>query len=160
MANDQSARVRVFALHTLTACLEMVKDVPRSDANVFPEYVLPLIAPLASDASVVVRVAYAQNICKRNIQNYFFLCYFNYIKKKNSATLAETAVRFLEQTQLKSPMEMPGYRYESELSALHEMLQQTVSSLLTDAHPIVKQTLMESGITKLCVFFGRQKGNK
>lgn len=72
--------------------------------------------------------------------------------------MAETAVRFLEQTQLKSPTEMPGYRYESELSALHEMLQQTVSSLLTDPHPIVKQTLMESGITKLCVFFGRQKG--
>lgn len=53
---------------------------------------------------------------------------------------------------------MPAYRYESELSALHEMLQQTVLNLLTDPQPIVKQTLMESGITKLCVFFGRQKG--
>lgn len=45
-----------------------------------------------------------------------------------------------------------------ELSALHEMLHQTVSHLLTDSQPIVKQTLMECGITKLCVFFGRQKG--
>lgn len=44
------------------------------------------------------------------------------------------------------------------MCALHEMLQQTVSYLLTDSHAIVKQTLIESGITKLCQFFGRQKG--
>lgn len=70
LANDNAARVRVCALHTLNACLSMVKEVPRSDANVFPEYVLPLIAGLATDSSVVVRVAYAQNICefKSNFQ--------------------------------------------------------------------------------------------
>lgn len=53
---------------------------------------------------------------------------------------------------------MPANRYEFELSALHEMLTLTVSNLLTDSQAIVKQTLIESGITKLCVFFGRQKG--
>lgn len=74
------------------------------------------------------------------------------------ATLAETAVYFLDQTQLNTSSELPAIRYETELSALHEMLHQTVSHLLTDAQPIVKQTLMECGITKLCVFFGRQKG--
>lgn len=45
------------------------------------------------------------------------------------------------------------------MCALHEMLQQTFSYLLTDSHAIVKQTLIESGITKLCQFFGRQKAN-
>jgi phosphoinositide-3-kinase, regulatory subunit 4 len=39
------------------------------------------------------------------------------------------------------------------------MLSGTVMSLLTDQMAVVKQTLMESGITKLCVFFGSQKGN-
>lgn len=134
---DPSARVRVCALDTLTACLCMVRDLPRNDANIFPEYVLPSIAPLATDGAVVVRIAYARNV----------------------ATLAETAVRFLDQTQLNSPPELPGMRYESELSALHDMLHQAVSNLLTDTQPIVKQTLMECGITKLCVFFGRQKAN-
>lgn len=76
-----------------------------------------------------------------------------------AATLAETAVRFLEQTQLNSPGDIPTVRYETELSALHEMLHNTVSHLLTDSQPIVKQTVMECGITKLCVFFGRQKGS-
>lgn len=58
------ARVRVNSLNTLTACLRMVNELPRSDANVFPEYVLPSIASMANDQAVVVRVAYAKNIGK------------------------------------------------------------------------------------------------
>lgn len=61
-ANDPAARVRVCALDTLTSCLCLVKDLPRNDANIFPEYVLPSIAPLATDSSVVVRIAYARNV--------------------------------------------------------------------------------------------------
>jgi phosphoinositide-3-kinase regulatory subunit 4 len=136
-AHDASPNVRVSALDCLTESLCLVKDLPRSDANVFPEYVLPSIAPLATDSSVIVRIAYARNI----------------------ATLAETAVNFLEQSQLNCTPEMPMPSYENELNTLHEMLHQTVMNMLTDSQSIVKQTLMESGITKLCVFFGRQKAN-
>lgn len=39
------------------------------------------------------------------------------------------------------------------------MIQQTVSSLLADPENIVKITLTEYGITRLCVFFGKQKAN-
>lgn len=78
---------------------------------------------------------------------------------KWTADIAETALYFLDQTQLNSAQEHPTVRYETELSALHEMLHQTVSHLLTDSQPIVKQTVIECGITKLCVFFGRQKAN-
>lgn len=64
LCNDPAARVRVSALDTLTMCLRLVKDPPRNDANIFPEYVLPSIAPLAIDSSVVVRIAYARNVGK------------------------------------------------------------------------------------------------
>lgn len=47
-------------------CIRLVKDLPRNDANIFPEYVLPSIAPLAMDNSVVVRIAYARNVGKLN----------------------------------------------------------------------------------------------
>uniref|UniRef100_A0A8D8G8I8 non-specific serine/threonine protein kinase n=1 Tax=Culex pipiens TaxID=7175 RepID=A0A8D8G8I8_CULPI len=138
LAQDASPRVRVCALDTLTHCLGLVRNLPRSDANIFPDYILPAIAPLATDSSIMVRVAYAKNI----------------------ATLAETAVGFLEQSQFSCSSENhPPPHYESELGALHETLHQSVLSLLTDGQPIVKQMLMESGITKLCVFFGRQKAN-
>ncbi|XP_050074643.1 phosphoinositide 3-kinase regulatory subunit 4 [Anopheles maculipalpis] len=138
LAQDAAPRVRVCSLNTLTRCLRMVRKLPRSDANVFPEYILPSIAPLATDSSTFVRMTYARNI----------------------AALADTAVSFLEQSQQSCTSEnMPPPHYETELSALHEMLHQTVLSLLTDAQSAVKQTLMTSGITQLCVFFGRQKAN-
>lgn len=49
--------------------------------------------------------------------------------------------------------------YDMELQALHEMIQQKVVTLLSDPVNIVKRTLLETGITRLCVFFGRQKAS-
>lgn len=79
--------------------------------------------------------------------------------------MAEISVRYLEQTQTEifdkscsKQRDVPRVNYEIELQTLHEMVQQTVSALLTDPQPLVKQTLLDSGITKLCVFFGKQKG--
>lgn len=138
LAQKSNAKVQVQAIETLTACLSMVKDIPRSDANVFPEYILPYITDLTSEPSaVIVRVAFARNI----------------------AALAKSAVYFLEETQRNAPSEMPTPRYEAELNALHDIVRQAVLSLLTDSQPIVKQTLMESGICDLCAFFGKEKAN-
>ena len=38
-------------------------------------------------------------------------------------------------------------------------VQQSVSMLLTDSQNLVKQTLMQNGMNKLCVFFGKHKAN-
>ncbi|KAI4461743.1 phosphoinositide 3-kinase regulatory subunit 4 [Holotrichia oblita] len=143
LAKDPNSRIKVAAINTITMCLSFVKKVPRSDANIFPEYILPGLAYLASDSSACVRAAYAKNI----------------------ATLAEIALRYLEQTQTdwydksSNKANTPRINYETELQVLHEMVKQTVSLLLSDQQSLVKQTLMESGITKLCVFFGKQKAN-
>ncbi|XP_048366816.1 phosphoinositide 3-kinase regulatory subunit 4 [Sphaerodactylus townsendi] len=149
-SNDSVPRVRAEAVRTLTKVLALVKEVPRNDINIYPEYILPGIAHLAQDEATIVRLAYAENI----------------------ALLAETALRFLELVQLKNlnmenepnSEEMddtshPSENYDTELQALHEMVQQKVVTLLSDPENIVKQTLMENGITRLCVFFGRQKAN-
>uniref|UniRef100_A0A673I8V2 non-specific serine/threonine protein kinase n=1 Tax=Sinocyclocheilus rhinocerous TaxID=307959 RepID=A0A673I8V2_9TELE len=148
--NDTMPRVRAEAVRTLTKVLALVKEVPRNDVNIYPEYILPGIAHLAQDEATIVRLAYAENI----------------------AHLAETALRFLELVQennLSSEQDLngedteetlhPNENYDSELQALHEMVQQKVVTLLSDPENIVKQTLMENGITRLCVFFGRQKAN-
>ncbi|XP_023694775.1 phosphoinositide 3-kinase regulatory subunit 4 isoform X2 [Paramormyrops kingsleyae] len=148
--SDAVPRVRAEAVRTLTKVLALVKEVPRNDINIYPEYILPGIAHLAQDEATIVRLAYAENI----------------------AHLAETALRFLELVQennLNVEHDLngedaeealhPNENYDSELQALHEMVQQKVVTLLSDPENIVKQTLMESGITRLCVFFGRQKAN-
>nr|XP_020473104.1 phosphoinositide 3-kinase regulatory subunit 4 isoform X2 [Monopterus albus] len=148
--NDPMPRVRAQAVHTLARVLALVKEVPRNDVNIYPEYILPGIAHLAQDDATIVRLAYAENI----------------------AHLAESALRFLELVQennVNTEQDLngedteetlhPNENYDSELQALHEMVQQKVVTLLSDSENIVKQSLMENGITRLCVFFGRQKAN-
>nr|XP_045600663.1 phosphoinositide 3-kinase regulatory subunit 4-like isoform X2 [Procambarus clarkii] len=135
LLHDGEPRVRVFALYTLTHCLTLVSSVPRSDANIFPEYILPNLADITQDEAVIVRQAYAENI----------------------ATIAETALRFLEYSQLQGMM--TSCSYETELATLQEVIQQKVATMFSDASNVVKRTLMEKTVTKLCVFFGKQKAN-
>ncbi|XP_043266677.1 phosphoinositide 3-kinase regulatory subunit 4 isoform X2 [Venturia canescens] len=139
LVHDPAPRVRVSAIHTLTKCLYLVKSIPPSDINIFPEYILPGLAHLTQDSAVIVRAAYAENI----------------------AHLAHIALRYLENAHISNlgNKEGPKPSYDSELQTLHEMVQQSVSMLLTDSQNLVKQTLMENGINKLCVFFGKQKAN-
>ncbi|XP_067658475.1 phosphoinositide 3-kinase regulatory subunit 4-like [Haliotis asinina] len=148
-ANDPFPRVRAKTIETITDCLSDIKNVPRSDSNVFPEYIFPNLTHLVHDEVALVRAAYAENI----------------------AHLAETALRVLEMTQLQELSEidikedsedsqyMLESSYDVELQTLQEMIQQKVVTLLSDPDNLVKQTLLQSGITRLCVFFGRQKAN-
>ena len=79
LANDSLPQVRAQGLKILSHCLQLVHSVPRSDiANIFPEYVLPSLSWLTQDQEDIVRIAYAENI----------------------ASLAETALTFLEMAQL------------------------------------------------------------
>ena len=78
LINDSLPQVRAQALKILSHCLQLVRSMPRSDANIFPEYVLPSLSWLTQDQEVIVRIAYAENI----------------------ASLAETALKFLEMAQL------------------------------------------------------------
>nr|XP_026490415.1 phosphoinositide 3-kinase regulatory subunit 4 isoform X1 [Vanessa tameamea] len=137
LSHAGEARVRACAVWCAARCVSCVRWLPAQDCNVFPEYILPELAPRASDPALPVRIAYADNIAK----------------------LAETALRFLDQTQNMADKEAANINYETELSALHEMVRSTVSYLLTDSQAVVKRALVENGITKLCVFFGKQKAN-
>lgn len=152
MMSDGSSRVRSSTLKLLTASLFPVRRLPRSDANVFSEYILPIITSLAQDSSGLVRCTLAQHV----------------------ADLAEIALKFLElshwrvEASVTTPTsEIPGGAlnwcntngFESELQALQESFQTLVSSLLTDSDSQVRRTLLEYSVAKLCVFFGRQRAS-
>lgn len=161
--SDPYPQVRAEAVRTLTMCLANITHVPRNEANVFPEYIFPALANLVHDDVAIVRTAYAENI----------------------AQLAETALRVLESTQLSQqpsehqPMsdddqgadidmdndsdskqqDIVESTYDMELQALQETIQQKVVTLLSDPDNFIKQTLLMNGITRLCVFFGKQKAS-
>lgn len=65
LTHDSVPRVRAASIHVLTRALSLVGSLPASDCSVFPEYVLPELAPRATDAAQAPRIALANNIGER-----------------------------------------------------------------------------------------------
>ena len=53
---------------------------------------------------------------------------------------------------------IPSCDYEAEYANLLSIFQQKVAALFSDSSNIVKRTLMEKAVARLCIFFGKQKG--
>ena len=41
LITDDVPRVRAHTITSITSCVCLVKNVPRSEGNIFPEYILP-----------------------------------------------------------------------------------------------------------------------
>ncbi|KAI9267985.1 hypothetical protein BDA99DRAFT_504553 [Phascolomyces articulosus] len=148
LLTDETALVRANAIKTLTQVLCMVESISPINARIFPEYILPSVREFATDQDVLIRTTYASCI----------------------ALLAETALRFLEMTQLlknnnaylltDTDTEELDFEstYDTSLQDLKSVIQEQVTTLLIDSESTVKRALL-SNITCLCVFFGRQKAN-
>lgn len=150
MLSDRSASVRSAAIKSITHLLNLVWQLPDTDVDLFPEYILPHTKLLASDPEVSVRLAYAQCI----------------------GTLAEVAMRFLEMELSKLPAASETTPMAPELeqviiksgsidlkiSELRAVLQEDITSLLIDQETIVKRALMQD-IGELCMFFGKSKSS-
>ena len=143
LVNDPVARVKAHALRALATCLVFVKFVPRGEANIFSEYILPGIDSCASDPSVPVRQAFSEKI----------------------AAFAEAALRFLDSSQLSSNLTSvttvasEQVSYDSLLQPLISSIQDKVRTLMSDPDPNVRRSLLEFSVGRLCTFFGKQKAN-
>ncbi|SAM00828.1 hypothetical protein [Absidia glauca] len=156
LLTDESSLVRSNALKVLTQVLCIVESISPINARIFPEYILPSVREFATDPNVMVRTTYASCI----------------------ALLSETALRFLEMTQITTlffqqlllndntfPLtDMDAEEldfetaYDSSLQDLQTVIQEQVTILLIDSESAVKRALL-TDITCLCVNFGRQKAN-
>uniref|UniRef100_H2Z3A5 non-specific serine/threonine protein kinase n=1 Tax=Ciona savignyi TaxID=51511 RepID=H2Z3A5_CIOSA len=133
LLKDRVPRVRAQALRTSATCLTFVSQVPRSEANIFGEYILPSISLCAQDTEVPVRQAFAETI----------------------AIFAERALMFLD-----SPQQDLNTSYISALQLLRDLTQNRVQVLLSDVDSTVRECLLEFSVSRLCAFFGRQKANE
>lgn len=135
MAKDSCPRVRAESLNVLTATMAFVQEVPPSDANVFTDYILPVLNKIASghgssvDKSVLVKLSIASNL----------------------APLSDVASRILSQHK--------SIISESEEKLLKESFAIIISSLLTDRSNSVKRQFLQSNVSKLAVFLGKGKAN-
>ena len=62
LLQDSEPIVRSLGISVLTSVLSTVTIFPPSDASLFPRYVFKKVAHLITDSSLIVRVAFAQNI--------------------------------------------------------------------------------------------------
>nr|CAG8541391.1 2408_t:CDS:10 [Entrophospora candida] len=150
LLGDKVALVRANAVKTLSKLLFMVENITPSNATIFPEYIMLNLRKFPTDKEVLVRMTYAQHI----------------------ASLAETALKFLELSQLLKTEETSNSldndadfensyektSYDASLHELQSIIQEQVTTLLIDNESAVKRALL-SNITSLCIFFGRQKAN-
>ena len=133
------------AVSVLVSSLGHVTSVPRSEAKTFPEYILPVLSPLAKHQSVSVRCALARHL----------------------AALASLASKWLDMVISASPPAHAATDYHSELSTLHKNFEDLVTALLEDSNTSnkrdnkqdnsVKQVLVNESAAKLAVWLGRQK---
>ncbi|KAF2838893.1 phosphoinositide 3-kinase regulatory subunit 4 [Patellaria atrata CBS 101060] len=157
LLNDKSEMVQVAAIRSLTQILALVSVVSPINAYVFPEYVLPRLAPFvpgqSSRPSALLRATYASCL----------------------ASLADTASRFLDMMQaLRAGGSLPTTDPETEegpnsISMYHTLFDTTrediirqfetqTKAFLTDTDSAVKRAFLGS-VARLCVFFGSVKAS-
>ncbi|XP_067950681.1 phosphoinositide 3-kinase regulatory subunit 4-like [Watersipora subatra] len=132
LLEDPISRVKAEAIRTVTLALANVNYVPKNEANIFPDYILPAMNNLTTHNSVEVRVALAENI----------------------AALASTAVKYLN-----SPQTDNQVSFEVEMQTLHDLVQAKAVSLLSDSDNSVKRAMLRHSVAGLAVIFGKQKAS-
>ncbi|ORX99188.1 ARM repeat-containing protein [Basidiobolus meristosporus CBS 931.73] len=148
LLSDRVSLVRGSAVKAMTELLSTVETIAPINSNIFPEFIFPHLRRFATDPEIFTRTTYAACI----------------------ASLSETALRFLELSQSfktgannDTDKDMDGSSpyeatYDVALVDLQLYIQEQVTILLIDQESSIKRALL-SGITRLCVFFGRQKAN-
>jgi phosphoinositide-3-kinase regulatory subunit 4 len=129
LSKSNESRVRALCVSSLNSVLKHVQKLQLSDANVFIDYILPSLLPLAYDTSTLVRIALASNI----------------------SDLTETSKRFLS---LEEDNENAS---NLRLNSIQEAFGGIVSQLLVDPNNHVRRAILNENITKLCDFFGAEK---
>ena len=131
----QESSVRACAIDCVTQCLGLVATLPRQDANIFPEYIVPAIAKVTSDTCGIVRQALAENI----------------------SFITQIAQGFLDWSLHQ------GYftsrEYDVELQTLREAFQNIITQLIMDQSNVVKRTFMKQTQGHLWTFFGLARAN-
>ena len=177
---DGAPSVRAMAVSTLASILSLVSSFPQSDAHIFPEYIFPALSRFPHDQEELVRLAYAARIAQLADNSRRFLDIAEQNQLNNSHNDHNTLVVPKPSTGLTpspsldqplgallSPPSSPApsepsaashSSYESELSALQDLVLRLVIDMLTVGGSCVKRCLLVD-IARLCMFIGRKRVN-
>mmetsp|Transcript_40990 Transcript_40990/g.65928 ORF Transcript_40990/g.65928 Transcript_40990/m.65928 type:complete len:1696 (+) Transcript_40990:140-5227(+) len=148
--SDTASSVRCTALGVLSSVLSSIRQIPASDRRFFPEYLFPALNRFKLDPSLTARLKFAESLPR----------------------LAETSAYFLELSRLEDiraggvinkeaaksttrKVEATKVNFDGEMDELHGIVQDFVSNMV-EQPAVVRRTLL-CDITRLCLFFGRER---
>ena len=184
LLQDPEPIVRASSIHVLASVLSTVTSFPPSDAQIFPQYVFKKVAHLITDASLIVRVAFAENIALLAETSLRFLDVGHSVslyeavvgRRSRDTSNHDKAVLFSEETanliaKQSSSDDTPApptsdmpenitttitNSYDSDLAVLHEVVLRWVVHITTDTsdHSAQSKQALLCGLPRLCNFFG------
>jgi phosphoinositide-3-kinase regulatory subunit 4 len=171
MLSDSSPLVKATAIRTLTYILSKITKFPASETNLFSDYILPALRTLATDASVMVRVVFAEHFPLLAYEARRFLEMGELIKQaslrinatNNASSISDNDVisgTASSQTNalLNSPVSSQLIKgtYDTDLHSLQEEICSLLLTLSMDECSSVKRALLKN-IIHLCIFYGRRR---
>ncbi|PWN52122.1 hypothetical protein IE53DRAFT_312700 [Violaceomyces palustris] len=152
LLDDESVQVRMAAVRACTQLLMLVKVITPSNASIFPEYIMPNIKGLSLDPSTAVRCVYASCLVPLAKTGERYLQMAQAMKAEGLfAVERDLTGDFLDSQPDES-------NYDAQLQLLQNVIQEQVTTLLTDPSAAVKRSLL-SNIAPLCNFYGKAKTN-
>lgn len=176
LLQDSEPIIKALGISVLTSVLTMVKTFPPSDAQLFPRYVFKKVAHLITDASLIVRVAFARNIAALSENSLRFLDIGHLVSlsqdgldhhggtpifPEDTASLSGTDVPTTNKDPVSPFTEVDNttlFRntYDSDLAVLHEVVLRWVVHITTDSsdHSSQSKQALLNDLPRLCTFFG------
>eukprot|EP00754_Rhynchopus_humris_P023716 Rhum_TRINITY_DN14847_c17_g1::Rhum_TRINITY_DN14847_c17_g1_i1::g.125767::m.125767/K08333/PIK3R4, VPS15; phosphoinositide-3-kinase, regulatory subunit 4 len=159
MMKDKWDLVRATAVKAVAVVVKSIESFPPGEANLFDDYVLGAIEPLASDKSVIVRAALAEHLPEiaHHARRFLETRQLLVSSAGGSAAVAAAAAAAAAAAGGSQPF---SDSYDQDLRNLQDLFEGLVRTLVIggDVNPWVNRAFL-SDITKLCVFFGRQRTN-
>jgi len=168
LLQDPEPIIRASGIRVLASVLSTVTSFPPSDAQLFPQYVFKKVAHLITDPSLIVRVAFAENIALLAETSLRFLdvghsvsLYETVIGRHNRDGNCQDISKGEKTSQMcssSSTTTMIKSSYDSDLSALHEVVLRWMIHITTDTsdHSSQSKQALLGGLPRLCNFFGAE----
>lgn len=171
--NDGSSLVRCTALRVLTDLVRKVKKIPASDSRIFPEYLFPSLSRFKNDSSLNARLTLAECLPRLAEASAKFLelarlhhkeddirnDHLNNSGNSNVNNRAQgTESAGMQRPSSNKRSDLQGNKtasYDAQLTELHDIVQDFVSNMI-EQPAVVRRTLL-CDITRLCLFFGRER---
>lgn len=176
LLQDSDARVRCAALRATAELLGQVTSFPPSDAAMFPRYILPAIARMPNDPEIAAQLAFADCLpCLAEASRKFLeLAQWT----QQLAAIQEASERAGDESGADGSTrrgderhaESSGSRgtgevvvkgsYDAALQELQDRVGHVVQSwvtLLMASDSVMVKCALVRGMTRLCLFFGREK---